>query len=271
MSRSGGNAYKDDDGIFSGDDQETYHETGLDDSWDYSLEAMEALPAAPDGEVVASTWDGKLIRKYWETFPSNHVYMEKHVFSRALCIHAVEEVDELLRATFPQSAESNVPMGGMSQWVREYLNYEIDVVRVQNYNAIKMQDLFGQLHELGEAITLFHGTCAAAAKIIAKNGPTPGVGVRNLWGKGFYGSPDSGHAGVYATPDFLEDGTQTILVLDFLAGNTVIGYEDLVNFGYTLDGQQIFTATDDSFPPKIYVGCHSCQYSVRYIIKLRLD
>jgi len=276
MSRSGGNAYsfqydgEGDEGLLGLDDDETQFHDGKQE-WDKSFEEMAAMSPASDIAVEEETYDPQKIRPFWDQFPKDVKYHEVPVLDDVRSIHAKPEVDELLRSVFKDAVQSDVPMGGMPEWVHKNFNLTLKITRVQNLTTAKLMDTFRELYNLEAPIMLFHGTCTAAAKTIARNGPTPGVGIRNLWGKGFYVTPLFGYAFMYAIVNLLEDGTQIILILDFLAGNTIIGSEDLVNFGYTIDDQPIFTATDDSSPPKIYVGTNSCQFSVRYIITVKLD
>ena len=276
MSRSGGNAYsfqydgEGDEGLLGPDDDETQFHGGKQE-WDNSFEEMAAMSPASDVAVVEETYDPQKIRPFWDKFPKDVNYYEVPVLDDVRSVHAKPEVDELLRSVFKDAVESDVPMGGMPEWVHKNFNLTLKITRVQNLITAKLMDTFRESYNLEAPIMLLHGTCAAAAKTIARNGPTPGVGIRNLWGKGFYATPLFGYAFMYAIVNLLEDGTQIILILDFLAGNTIIGSEDLVNFGYTIDDQPIFTATDDSSPPKIYVGTNSCQFSVRYIITVKLD
>jgi len=276
MSRPGGSADTPsqwDDDIMPGlfDDLMDYGDIATGKDFESRLEDMEGMPVL-SSDKDEPEFDDKMLKPYWTRFPDKKLYLEQVVFDKRRDIHEMPEVDNLLRSAFPLSAESNVPMGGMPAWVGEFLNFtSIEITRVQNHNMVKLQNMFAQLHNLGEPIRLFHGTNAAAARHIAKGGPTPGVGSRDLWGKGFYMAKKFAYATMYALPDLTEDGTQTVLVFDFQVGNSIVGREGLVNFGETMEGETIHTATDDQVPPELYCGSHSCQFSVTHIITLKLD
>jgi len=274
MSRPGGSADTpsqwDDDtvpGLF--DDLMDYGDIVTGNDFESRLEDMEGMPVL-SSDKDEPEFDDKMLKPNWTRFPDKKLYMEHVVLDESLGIHEIPEVDALLRSAFPVSEESNMPMGGMPAWVSEFLNFRIKIKRVQNYNMVKLQNMFAQLNNLGESIRLFHGTTAAAARSIAKRGPTPGLGNRSMWGKGFYLAEYFGYAIMYALPDLTEGGTLTILVFDFQVGNSAVGSEGLVNFGETMEGEPIHTTTDDKVPPELYCGSHSCQFVVSYIITLTL-
>jgi len=148
-------------------------------------------------------------------------------------------------------------------------NYEIiSIHSVQNTNLKAMHDTFNVVHQIGKPRTVYHGSTGKSIANIAKTGFRGSACSRSKHGRGIYTSSNLWEALSYAEPE-KDTLYQSVIVTDLLQGPTIMGTQDLVEFGFNSANQEILTSTNAE--NTIFCAARESQLLTKYIIVFKFD
>lgn len=189
---------------------------------------------------------GDDVPEHWERTVATSATEVLVYSSTELCFAPQGESHRVLSTAF-KSCFSDEPPGLLQTLVdgiAEASQFKVlSVTRLQNFHRYAMHKHFGKLYQTGDdARTVYHGTSAQNARVIAKVGFRTAGSRRAKFGMGIYSTPNVWEALAYAEPD--ESYVQTFLVVDLLTGPMCVGHENMADFGQDDKGRQILTVTN---------------------------
>tara|TARA_Y100000389_G_scaffold15396_1_gene13665 strand:+ start:69771 stop:71117 length:1347 start_codon:yes stop_codon:yes gene_type:complete len=211
--------------------------------------------------------------------PKVHVYKETCIFKRGDSTPVSQdkqcelEARKILKQGFvscidPLALKEDENSSKLADIIFRKSNYDVlEITAIKNSTLETMFAAFKDCYNIdADPITVYHGTSSENVKYITEGGFRGVMASRSKYGKGIYVSTNVWEAGAYAAPD-AEHFIQTVLVVSFHKGATVLGTPDMVHFGMDLYGDQVLTSMNQA--GNIFCASRENQLLSTHRIKMR--
>ena len=208
-----------------------------------------------------------------------HIYKETCIFKRQLLMPVSPdeqcelEARKILKQAFvtcidPLALKGDENSSKLADIILSKSNYDVlEITAIENTTLQTMFAAFKDCYDIhADPITVYHGTSIENAKYITEGGFRGVMSSRSKYGKGIYVSTNVWEAGAYAAPD-QEHFVQTVLVVSFHKGATVLGTPDMVHFGVDFYGNQVLTSMNQA--GNIFCASRENQLLPTHRIKMR--
>ena len=231
--------------------------------------AFDDLPAIPDNDPMTYTLPAAH-DQWWahtDTEYSEVVLLQGCCYVECHCTETLHVLLTAFAKTIPAIAKADT-VSAAARLVLENSGFKIvSITRVQNELGVRAQRAIMDVYNTRNTEVVYHGTAAATAACISRDGFQTQFCRRPTHGVGVYTTTNIFEAIAYSP--LARDGTQTVLQASLVPGHSIgLGSSGQQDFGRSESGP-VITLTDESMRHR--VAANGMQLRVAYRLSVQFD